>query len=82
VIWDDTIGFFLWKSLISVTFGADTKGSRFEGFVLSLSALTLFEVICERCLSGCKSLASVTFDAESKVSRLSDDESLVRGRFP
>jgi hypothetical protein len=30
---------------------------------------SFYEAICERCFSGCKSLASVTFDADTKVSR-------------
>jgi hypothetical protein len=40
----------------------DCRASRF-GIASS------YEVICEDCFSGCKSLASVTFDSNSKMSR-------------
>jgi hypothetical protein len=63
------------KSLVSVTFDADSTVSRFDAFAFSLSGLTsiyipsFIEVICEYCFYQCESLASVAFDVDSKVSR-------------
>jgi hypothetical protein len=64
------------KSLISVTFDANSRLSRLEKLAFCRSGLQSIrlpgslEVICESCFSSYESFASVTFDPNSRLSRL------------
>jgi hypothetical protein len=64
------------RSLLPVTFDAESKLSRLERCAFCASGLpsihipSSVEVIYEGCFFECRSLLSVTFDAQSKLSRL------------
>jgi hypothetical protein len=66
-------------SLLTVSFEADSRLTRFSTFAFShcsaLSSICIpaqVEVICQGCFNLCRSLAEVTFEEDSKLSRIDD----------